>query len=156
MWNERSFLFLLPVGVKLLRSAMNGFWDPTRVSQACGVFALFSLFFWLTRGFLMYYSGTASSPCCSVNPWATSTVEPPWSPTSPTPQQTTWRRWPRCSWPPASIAWRRRSPRYFSFRLYFSSLACWGFSIRLVWFADIYWLKWISLFVFQLITIWAQ
>lgn len=109
MWNEHQFLFV-PVGARLVGSVMNGSCDPVGFGASFLVF-----FFRLTRGFLMYYSGTASSPCCWANPWATSTAEPPWSPTSPTRRPTTWRRWPRCSWPPASTAWGRRSPRWLLF-----------------------------------------
>lgn len=101
--NVKSEILLIPFCAQLLRRVMNGFWAPL---------GFFSPFFWLTRGFLMYYSGTVSSPCCSVNPWETSTVKPPWSHTSPTLQPTTWRRWPRCSWPHASTAWGRRRTRY--------------------------------------------
>lgn len=113
----------------------------------------FAFFFGLTRGFLMYYSGTASSPCCSVNPWATSTVEPPWSPTSPTPRPTTWRHWPQCSWPPASIAWGRRSPGYLSFYLGLLSVRGWkrpntGLPVFISWNKSVW-------FICQVILIWT-
>lgn len=95
------------------RGVTSGFWFLWGFSpDAC---------LWLTRGFLMYYSGTGSSPCCSVSLWATSTVGPPWSPMSQTPRWTTWRRWTRCSSPPASTARGRSRPRFLP--LYFLSPA---------------------------------